>query len=165
MVNSVTTAPKFTPTDYLSQLANNKPFTAVANTGTTTPVTPVKPATTATPTPSLSQNNLLGLSTNVLSLLQGTSASSASGGLVSELVGSASTSGNPVSGVLSSLLTLSSSTQPAQVAIAASAGTKSSGTSGVQSLINSYNSVNNANNATLIKNSQSVLNQGTSLLA
>jgi hypothetical protein len=51
------------------------------------------------------------------------------------------------------------------VAIAASSGAKSSGTSGVQSLINSYNSAGNANNATLIKNSQSVLNQGTSLLA
>lgn len=163
MVSSVSS---FNPTTYLSQLKSTKPVTAVANTFVSKPATPApNPNSTSKPASLTSQSNLLGLSSDVLSALQGSTSSSARGSLLSELVNSSSSSNNPVSGVLGSFLQQSTGTSPIQTAIAASRAKQPTANNSVQNLINSYNARGNANNATLISNAQKVLDQGTSLLA
>ncbi len=166
----------FNPSTYLSQLQNNQPLTAVADTApvssdtqTATPASPTSPATPVIPsTSSASLNNLIGLSPNVLSLLQGVSDSTSSGSITSALVGSASTSSNPLAGLFSALLSEKTSTQPTQAAVEATQAShaqKSQSTSQVQSLINSYNTRINSNNTTLLKDAQNVINQGNNLVA
>lgn len=185
MVSSVSSIPSFSPSTYLSQLKSGSKLTAVAN------VAPAKPKPAATPPPasppsSTGSNNLLGLSSDVLSLLQGTSASSdnmvssllgvtpSSTDLTSNLFGAGSSNDlvsnllGGSSGVLSGLLARDSSLLPTAQALQSAGAVKANraaGTSPVQSLISSYNTRLNANNATLLQNAQNVVNAGKSLLA
>jgi len=160
MVDSISS---FNPATYLSQIEGAKPITVAAAPAAITPITPAAPpaSSSASSPSSPPATNLLGLSSDVLSVLQGTNSSSSNGGLLSNLFGSSSISTpDPLSGLFNSLLTQDSSTLPTQQAIASTQQlqTQNSATNDqVQNVLNSYNSGLNAYNQTLLQNAKLVL--------
>ena len=140
-----------------------------------TPVEPAQPAPKETPstndstssnttktTSKTSLNSLLGLSSDVLSLLQGTDSSSSASSLISNLFGSSSVAAtDPLEGLYNVLRAQVSSNNPVEAAVSgtqqqqAQQSTKTNDP--VQSLLTSYNNTANAYNKTLLQNAQSVL--------
>ena len=164
MVSAISALSSFDVAGYLSQIKGVKPVaatppvSAAPSTPSKAPSTTTKPATTTGTTPS----NLLGLSSDVLSLLQETSPSSSASSQLSNLFGSSSaSSSDPLSGLYSALLAKNASTLPTQTAVQATQtqATQTSATSKdpLQALLTSYNNAANSYNRTLLQNAQSVL--------
>lgn len=159
MVTAVS-SPPFNALEYLTQLrsvSQPAPVTPPPVTDETDGPGASTPPNTFPPTPSLA--SVLGIPSDVLSLLQNVDSSSSNGGLVSTLTGGVGNS-NPLSGVYNSLLQGSSSVAPLQHAINAAQQQQNqtqAQTSSVQAIVNSHNNASNAYNKVLQQNAQAAL--------
>jgi len=163
MVGAVTGS-GFSALNYLNQIKGisaTNPVSSQSATDTTdtTDSSVTKPtSTTLPPTPSLSA--ILGIPSNVLSLLQNVSSTSANGGLVSTLTGGYNIASGPLTGIYNTLLYTSSSVVPLQNAANATEQQQTQAkaqTSPVQNLLNDYINASNAYNQTLQQNAKAVL--------
>lgn len=141
----------------------------------TAPATPTPPTTTPTtsapPTTTPSSVETLGIPSNVLTLLQGSGAGSATSNQLSTLLGDGGNGISPtnqLSGVYNGLLASSTTNGPIEEAIAAAnqqAAQTTTQNSFVQDLINGLNTAANAYNQTLLTQAQSVVNSNKGLIA
>jgi len=160
MVDAIS-AVGFNALTYLSQVKGIKPVTPVNTAPAQTDASETAPATTATaatPATPSSLTDLLGLSSDVLSLLQGSSPSSSSGDLLSSLVsgsGGNISSSDPLYSLLSNSTT--DSYQNAIDALQQQQADTQAQSNPVQNVLASYTSASNAYNQTLQQTAQSIL--------
>lgn len=146
----------FSPTTFLDTIK-----------GKTAPVAPVKPTTpvkdSGATTGSLDSDD-------VISVVQNLSSASQKGGLVSDIVGSASVaSSDPLAGVYNSFLKNKSSASPLKQALDATqqkqARDKASSSAPLQRALTTLHAGSNAYNKVLQQNAQAVLNNSKGLIA
>lgn len=128
----------------------------------------IKPASSATAKPAESTSPG-DKSKDVVSLLSSVSSASVQGGLIADIIGSASTfSSNPLAGVYNAFLYNKSTTSPLQQALLAAqqveAASKTTSTNATQQALTSYHAGINAYNKILQQNAQAVLDEGQSLI-
>src|SRR4051812_6354141 len=152
MVSSVT---GFDPLNYLNQVkGTSKPAATTSGSGATG-------SANSSSSNSQPSSNVLGVSSNLLSLLQSVSPSSFGSGLLGNLIDSSSTSSHdPLSGVYGTLLYTESAAQPLADAIQGAQQAKNAAVTKrnpVQSILTSYHSAANAYNKTLQQHAKDVL--------
>ena len=164
MVTSVTTGAGYDALAYLNKITGVKPVAGTTTSPVTTPTTPTTDTDTAkTPTAGKpTVNNLLGLSSDVLSLLQGTDPSSKNSSLLSDLYGSSSSTSTSsiLSGLFDAALQAKASTLPVQIAVQTTQAQQTQNAANsnpLDKILSSYNSASNAYNKTLIQNAQATL--------
>ncbi|MDE3059835.1 MAG: hypothetical protein KGJ06_02360 [Pseudomonadota bacterium] len=154
----VTAISSFDPLAYLDQVKGIKPPASTAGTSGSAPSSSSTTSSQSGQGTSSTPSDLLGLPSNVLSLLQETSPDSSNSLLTSALFDSSSAaSSNPLSGLYATLLYNQTQTLPYQSAIAAVQTPPAVISASLPNAIQSYNNVLNANNQTLLQNAQAAL--------
>lgn len=151
MISAIT---GLSPLSYLNQVKGiSAAAPASSQPAQDTDEAPSSGSTTSNIPPAPTQASILGLSSDLLSLLQGLSSTSSNGTLVSTLTGGGTS--DFMSGLLNSFLAQGSSTTPLTAAlVAAQQEQLESRTSNnsIQSVLSSYHTGINAYNQTLLKN-------------